>query len=568
MKFAIGVIFALLLTTGFAVAQTPQAASSVVRSPHNLSASGPGKIKAASEQEVCIFCHTPHNASTIQPLWNRELPEQSYRIYSSATLIAQPGQPTGSSKLCLSCHDGTIALGNVISRSQSINLIGTSGTIPQGATNLGTDLSGDHPISFTYDANLAAKNGHLADPNLLAPRVHLENGQVQCTSCHDPHDDSRGNFLVMDNSRSQLCQTCHTRSGQSNITGHDQCVDCHISHKAPSGAMLLNQPTVTATCLTCHGGSTTPAIAISDGGASLNTGVNTGPLQGVSVAADMAKLSHHDTDNTVVLSDVRTGLAKPNDLVNCADCHEPHTITTGSSAAPLLQPAYGRVSGVSSSGTSLPRAKYEYEVCYKCHGVNSITRPFITRNAVQTSLPYEFAPNAISFHPIELPGAGRDVPSLVPTMNIGTIIYCTDCHNTDTGTSAGGGGPDGPHGSNFRPMLIAEYQTADGTSESESAYALCYRCHQRSSILGNESFSRHSIYIVDQRTPCSVCHDAHGIGSAQGTMRDNAHLMNFDTSIVQPDPITHLLEYRTTGMRTGKCYLTCHGKVHSGLKYP
>jgi hypothetical protein len=153
-------------------------------------------------------------------------------------------------------------------------------------------------------------------------------------------------------------------------------------------------------------------------------------------------------------------------------------------------------------------------------------------------------------------------------MNVGTLIYCTDCHSSDTGLNASGSGPSGPHGSNIRPLLIAEYDTLDGTSESESAYALCYRCHERASILNNESFSRHSFYIVDQRTPCSVCHDGHGISSAQGTMVNNAHLMNFDTTVVQPDPITRMIEYRSTGPRTGSCTLTCHGKVHSGLKYP
>jgi predicted CXXCH cytochrome family protein len=566
MRFT-GVILVLLLAAA-ASAQTPQSAGSVVRSPHNLSASGPGRIKAASEQEVCIFCHTPHNASTVQPLWNRQTPEQSYRIYSSTKLIAQPGQPTGSSKLCLSCHDGTIALGNVMSRGTSINLVGTSGVLPQGATNLGTDLSGDHPISFLYDAELAAKDGNLINPASLSPQVPLENGQVQCTSCHDAHDDSRGNFLVMDNSRSQLCNSCHVRAGQAAVTGHDQCIDCHVSHKAPSGAMLLNQTTVSATCLSCHGGSTTPAVQLSDGGATLNTGVSVSLLQGVSVAADLAKISRHDTDNTVVLSDVRAGLAHSANLVNCADCHEPHTVGSGASAAPLLPPMYGRVNGVSASGTPVPLARYEYEVCFKCHGVNSVERPFITRNSVQTNLTLEFSPSAASFHPVEVPGVGRDVPSLIPTMNTGTMIYCTDCHDSDTGSNAGGGGPNGPHGSNFRPLLVAEYDTVDGTSESSAAYALCYRCHERSSILNNDSFSRHSTYVVDQRTPCSVCHDGHGISSVQGTTHNNAHLINFDITIVRPDPISRQLTYISTGPRSGECFLLCHGKDHNGLKYP
>src|SRR3982750_3297676 len=110
----------LLLSALPALAQQ----TSVVNSAHNLSASGPGAIRATSEQEICIFCHTPHRASAIQPLWNRNTPVNAYRVYSSNTLQGVPGQPTGSSKLCLSCHDGTIALGSVLSRDQSIAMAG------------------------------------------------------------------------------------------------------------------------------------------------------------------------------------------------------------------------------------------------------------------------------------------------------------------------------------------------------------------------------------------------------------------------------------------------------------
>src|SRR5678815_582510 len=125
--------------------------TSIIDSAQNLSASGPGQIRAVSEQQVCIFCHTPHNAAPIQPLWNRSLPLSAYTVYSSTSLQAKPGQPTGSSKLCLSCHDGTIALGSVLSREQPIAMAGGVTTLPPGATNLGTDLSDDHPISFRYD---------------------------------------------------------------------------------------------------------------------------------------------------------------------------------------------------------------------------------------------------------------------------------------------------------------------------------------------------------------------------------------------------------------------------------
>jgi hypothetical protein len=126
---------------------------------------------------------------------------------------------------------------------------------------------------------------------------------------------------------------------------------------------------------------------------------------------------------------------------------------------------------------------------------------------------------------------------------------------------------NGPHGSNVRPLLKGNYRTTDNTSESADAYALCYSCHERTSILANQSFPLHSRHIVDLRTPCSVCHDAHGISSAQGNAMSNSHLINFDVSVVQRDGVTGLLQYRSTGINSGTCTLTCHGFPHSPLGY-
>ena len=77
-------------------------------------------------------------------------------------------QPDGASKLCLSCHDGTIALGAVGGRTTPIAVSGGP-TMPTTAPGyLGTDLSGSHPISFVYDNALAVAHNagrrHAFDP--------------------------------------------------------------------------------------------------------------------------------------------------------------------------------------------------------------------------------------------------------------------------------------------------------------------------------------------------------------------------------------------------------------------
>ena len=537
------IIFAsVILIIGMISSFARGQASSIVNSKHNLSVSGPGPIRSVNEQQVCIFCHTPHNAAPVQPLWNRNLPVTAYTPYRSNSLQAKPGQPTGSSKLCLSCHDGTIALGSVLTTNQPILMAGGMTTLPPGQpANLGTDLSDDHPISFKYDTDLVGKNPKLKNPATLPPQLKLDGDkELQCTTCHDAHDDSNGKFLVIDNSNSQLCNSCHTQ-GTTDIVSHNQCAACHQPHTAPSGPYLLKGATVTATCNTCHSASAQPLL---------------------NIATDLAKVSRHDTNSPVNQLD-----HIPNNLV-CDDCHEAHTMMSASaSAAPLISPKLGSIAGVNSAGSAIPRAQFQYEVCFKCHAEQNADQVhMISRQIVQKNTRLQFDPSAVSFHPVEAAGRNLDVPSLVPSLTTSSLIYCTDCHNSDTSTLAGGSGPRGPHGSNVSPVLIAAYDTVDGTTESAAAYALCYRCHERTTLLSNQTFP-HSKHIVDQHTPCSICHDSHGIASAQGNSTNNARLINFDNSVVLPLADGTRASYTSTGARAGTCTMLCHGVEHRDLGY-
>src|SRR5258708_9917055 len=86
-----------------------------------------------------------------------------------------------------------------------------------GATVLGTDLPDDHPVSILYDTSLADKVSadtrtpvKLKPPSGITSPVRLDpTGQLQCTACHDPHDNQFGNFLVADNTASAICLKCH-----------------------------------------------------------------------------------------------------------------------------------------------------------------------------------------------------------------------------------------------------------------------------------------------------------------------------------------------------------------------
>ena len=95
-------------------------AQGIAQTAHNLSVSGPGNVRATSENSICVFCHASHISSGAAGTWNRRASRVSYIPYTSSTVVAQPGQPTGTSILCLSCHDGTIALGELINRSNAV----------------------------------------------------------------------------------------------------------------------------------------------------------------------------------------------------------------------------------------------------------------------------------------------------------------------------------------------------------------------------------------------------------------------------------------------------------------
>ncbi len=340
--------------------------SDIRNTKHNLSnqpSSGPSRaVQSGSEEEICVFCHTPHgaNVDVAGPLWNRNLSTATYNTYNSGSLDATMegvalDQPGGISKLCLSCHDGTIAIGSVRNRSGSggfggpaiaMSGVETDGTMPVGpygettgfTRRIGTDLTNDHPISFTFDTALANKDGELRDPAGEAeignrgpgvqPHVPLDNGQVQCNSCHDPHirdaSDPTKNIKFLRLNRFQkvspinttfneandiICMACHDKAGWvgsahatdivANETYTDTaaalrefpvgtavwetaCLTCHDTHTVQGSRRLLREgvdgpigasgektggnPAIEETCFACHS---------SDGGTLTSQGINT-----------------------------------------------------------------------------------------------------------------------------------------------------------------------------------------------------------------------------------------------------------------------------------------------------
>jgi hypothetical protein len=234
------------------------AMSSVIDSKHNLSTSGPGPVKAVSETQICVFCHTPHGGDQTAgaPLWNRVQSTATYVPYLSSTMDSNPipGSPGGSSKVCLSCHDGTLAIGvvgNLNGKVTNINMNGTAagGVMPSGlgtlsgeTRNLGVDLSNDHPISIAYDTALSNSDGELRPPPVVSgattvvgnrgfgvkPIYPLESSQMQCPTCHDPHLSTSTAPKFLRGLRLQAGQSTGIYAPSNDI----MCLACHDKDKS------------------------------------------------------------------------------------------------------------------------------------------------------------------------------------------------------------------------------------------------------------------------------------------------------------------------------------------------
>ncbi len=597
-------VLALCLASA-ARAQTP---ADMVNTRHNLSVSGPGPIRALTETRICIFCHTPHNATPLSPLWNKDIEPQNYTVYASPTLKTGPlPQPSGPTKLCLSCHDGTIAMGAVVNPTSGIKMAGGDILAPGSLSNFGLDLSGHHPVSFSYQS--ALPNNELVS----TPPSDLTFGgtdEVHCITCHDPHNDTYGKFLAKDNRYSALCITCHQITGW-NTSAHALstasvagilprppktwptytqlnewgCEVCHTPHFAPTAEELLNFTAAPPDPFSCtsagchsaepppaHGGATGLAAAQAYGGGRPAGG-------GADIAGQIRKVSaHHEPVGIVPMAMRDFGGAARSGVrsVACADCHNPHVTGDRKASPPYASGMLRGVSGVDRNGAEIASATYEYEVCFKCHSDNTPDLNYIPRVISVTNTRLAFDTSNPSYHPVISVGKNIMIPSIPspfePTMTPSTMIYCTTCHADDQGVS------QGPHGSSFAPILKERYETTDNTPESYDVYALCYRCHNRTGqnrgILNDASFRKrttpqtqtgggHSGHLA-KGAPCSACHDPHGVNDLMtGGTGSHTHLINFDTRIVSgKSGTTAPPVFTDRGAFSGSCNLCCHNVLH------
>ena len=653
--------WSLVVALLFALPSQTQGQSGIRNTKHNLSANSSNSVRAATETELCVFCHTPHGGANDAPLWNRQGSGQSYTPYTSPSLQGITGQPDGYSKLCLSCHDGSIALGSVTntpnaSPGGAIGLVGAAGdgTMPTGPTRIGTNLLNHHPISFVYDATVQANDGELADPaSLTATAVRLYEGAapgvrntVQCTTCHDPHTDVLPKFLRL-NPRGRtgtLCLTCHVKPGwvgsahesataSATIGGttaavnEHSCFACHTPHAPPGAERLLRNgaiggvSAIEQTCFQCH------QVA--------------GPAK--NIQAEFAKSSRHDVANTVNAGRHRPvfitqppaglpenvllqpGNAAPDGRftdaqhVECVDCHNPHRAT----AANKLE----GMRGIGITGAIIPSVRNDssaaglseqYAVCLRCHGDSYAT-------ALPSTLPSgltpsnkrtEFQPSNSAFHPVANRGRNTSAnlnAQLAPNgLSVNAMIRCTDCHNSNAFATTTGrvvstpSNPSGPHGSTNTTLLRANYRRAPGvTSYSATNFALCFRCHSATVLLGSTSGAStnyddaingkgnlHWVHLQDRISKtgavCGSCH--YNVHSNQETTTTQYNVdgvvyttppaatpsrnVSFNPNVRGIGGRARPEWWFNTTTRERRCYLQCHtaagavgGTTMSGMQY-
>lgn len=418
-----------LALLGLAAVAAPAAAeriSDIRNTKHNLSVSGPGEVRAVSEDEICIFCHTPHaaNEDAPVPLWNRQLSGATYIPYQSSSLEATGiGQPGGPSKLCLSCHDGTVALGSVLVLSGTnalgdaspttaeIQMLGTApdGTMPagQGETTgftrrLGTDLTNDHPISFTYDDTLALADGELRLPSATPeienrvpgtrPLVPLVDDELHCTSCHDPHIrdtvEADIKFLRLnrfqkiepfgggfDAANDQICLACHDKEGwpdsahiNSAVAGEVYDATAAALREFPAGL-----PVWQAGCLNCHDPHTVEGARrlLREGTDSISV-----PKQGGQSAIEETCYQCHSADGAVLVGQGTAGFEVPDVKTDFTSLRhmpidetpEVHDIGTGS------EPQPGKDFLESRNLLGLSSDSNRHAECTDCHNPHRVIR--------------------------------------------------------------------------------------------------------------------------------------------------------------------------------------------------
>lgn len=461
----LGVFFPLMICQA-SDHMAPGRISDILNTKHNFAANvEPAlpdgqirRVKASIQNETCVFCHTPHGdpIANVKPfLWNTTIGSATYDMYASASSQVIASAPNNSSKMCLSCHDGVIAVGTVdVVNSSTVNDISVtgagvsaSGNIVDTQTgynsNLGINLTNDHPISIAYTMALATGNAGLEDelrnpedesyigvrtgrgvaawnasaaaagntvPSATSTStstriaVPLEAsytntvldlaannstnlfatpgaGTIECTTCHDPHIRSTDNSENIKFLRLHRFQKSDPGVGNSfDITRDINCIACH--NKANWGA-------------SSHGN--------------------------VIVADEVY------TDEAATLREFPLGTTVWES--SCLGCHDPHTVE---GARYLLREA---TDGAVTAGAKAVGSSSIEESCYQCHSSDSVLvdNSNVADIKLVTDISgghtlFDFAASASEHNILD-----SDFTESQANLQTNRHVTCADCHHPHRG---------------------------------------------------------------------------------------------------------------------------------------
>ncbi len=203
---------------------------------------------------LCTFCHTPHKALSTLLLWNHTLSTNTFtwapvtETSGGTTFPTFKGDTyTGVSAKCLSCHDGSVAIGDVVLFREAWTGNGTGKVLDPSKhgsgdifnVGFGGNMTGNHPVAMPYPFNNAKStyNGVTTGARVALTEwqkdpttfdIRLFNGKdvaapatgdagMECSSCHDPHngatvkDDLFVRGFLGGTDTTYICLKCHIK---------------------------------------------------------------------------------------------------------------------------------------------------------------------------------------------------------------------------------------------------------------------------------------------------------------------------------------------------------------------
>ena len=274
---AITAIAAGAISANAVVNYTP--GSGVIDSPHNMTLVLPNSdgvedlSSHLGQNRVCAFCHTPHHAldtavlfTDYAPLWSHEVSGEVATGYTSPTfdgIQAMGGDILmGPSRLCMSCHDGTIA----IDQHYGSNFVGTDIRLDGDDFNdidvaaMPSSLTNDHPIGFRYDQ--VAKGGTYQDMNGgiyygIYPMDKVFTVTVSDSGLYNTAT-TPGNSMLINGATidREISSLMYTPTGSAADGAYMTCASCHDVHnkevQVGQRYLLVESNSQSEICLVCH----------------------------------------------------------------------------------------------------------------------------------------------------------------------------------------------------------------------------------------------------------------------------------------------------------------------------